>query len=388
MKIALLRGPYLRPNGVVPWEEFHNSTEHTVIGFESNPSRFNTSDLDFPVRQLDWPDGSLDALGNQHVISKALRKFHLPSGYLRGVRKLVDEFDIIHSSENFNIFSYQAARATRNTDTRFVFAQGENIPYPIFQRNPLLWRMKKYVNDCADGMTATTPKGKRALIHEGVSPSKVTVIPNSVNTEMFRPSKPNPQSQSGLSKPPGEMTILFVHGLSEQKGIPYLLEAYKQVRNAHTNIGLLLLGENLLGDKHKKYIEYIHSDPGISWQKHVPYQRMPDIYNMCDIFVLPSVTMVNNQEQFGMAALEAMSCELPTIVSDVGGLPYVAESNETSIVVEERDSKSLCSAIVRLMESAKLRERFGQSGRERANTKFNKETIARQLDEFYREISK
>jgi glycosyltransferase involved in cell wall biosynthesis len=121
----------------------------------------------------------------------------------------------------------------------------------------------------------------------------------------------------------------------------------------------------------------------IEWERHIPYKRMPEVYNRSDIFVLPSVTMTNNQEQFGMAALEAMACEIPTIVTDVGGLPYVADSNSTSFVVEERNSGELRSAMEKLVESPELREQFGQAGRQRAESKFDKRAIARTLDNFY-----
>lgn len=383
MRIALVRGPYLRPSGVVPWELLAKRDGFEIVAFESDPPRFDTSSLDLPVRQLPWPDGKLTLFGHDNAVSKGLRRLRCPSGWLRGVTNLVSEFDVIHTSENFNLFSYQAARATRGTDTQFAFAAGENIPYPPFQRNPLLWRMKRIVNDLADGITTTTPIAKRALIHELVDHEKISVVPNCIDTDRFAPRT---ATTTGLPFPDSiksTTNVLFVHGLREQKGVPNLLDAWRRLDINHEETRLLLLGENDLGPEKTAEVE---NTPSIHWVKHIPYSKMPTLYNCCEITVLPSVTMPNNEEQFGMGVLESMACGLATVVTDVGGLPYVTEAGKTSLVVPERDPSELTSALRRLLTDTDLRRRLGKNGRERAVTEFSKPTVTDRLQAFYEEL--
>lgn len=385
MKIALVRGSYLRPSGVVPWEVLHRDDNFDIVAFESNPPRFDTSSLEMPVRQLSWPDGKHELFGHEHAVSKGLRRIRFPSDYLRGVGRLVNEFDVIHTSENFNFFSYQAVRATKGTNTKFTFSAGENIPYPPFQRNPLLWRMKRSVNDAADGITTTTPLAKRALIHERTDHKKISVVPNCIDTEQFAPDE-NPDAQ-GLSLPDdfeSTTNVLFVHRLCEQKGVPDLIRAWESVNYDLTDCRLVLLGENALGDRQRRVVKETDS---IIWIEHVPYQRMPDLYNLCDVGVLPSVSMPNNEEQFGMAVLEAMSCGLPTVVTDVGGLPFVAQEGETSFVVPERMPSELAGALRKLLTDAELRERYGENGRDRACNRFSTARVTDELRGFYEELS-
>jgi glycosyltransferase involved in cell wall biosynthesis len=378
-KVALIAGPYLSPDSIKPWEHLHNNSEVDVTAFESKPSKFDTSTLSVPVEKLHWIDGKASLFGHEYFFAKALRKLRFPSNILTGIRKL-REYDVIHILENYHVFSLQAAIVARRSDTHLVMSAGENIPYPLYQRNPLQWWTKKFVNDSVDAVNTTTPKAKRALIHEGVDHEKISVIPNAVDTSKFEPIS-NPDI-SDLSLPDDiedSLNILFVHGLKEQKGVPYLLDAFEQIRTDF-DARLILLGEDRLSDERT---EMIRNSEDIIWRERIPYSEMPKVYNISDVSILPSVTMVNNQEQFGVAVLEAMACGLPTVVTDVGGLPYVVEAEETSRVIQERSVDQIVSALEELHESSRLRSRLGKNGRERVVAKFCKEVVADQLFEYY-----
>lgn len=379
MRIALVRGPYLRPNGVYAWERLDQVTNHDVVAFESDPARFDTTELDIPVRRLTWLDGRHDIFGYEQFFRRALSRFGLPSDYLAGIRQLADEFDIIHTSENFNAFSLQTALATRGTDTLFSFSAGENIPYPLRQRSPVMWKVKSYVNAQAAGATATTQLGKRALVHEGIKHDRVTVVPNCIKDDLFWPIEDVDPQDVGLPASYDETTnVLFVHGLTEQKGVPYLLDAFRGIDD--DDVRLVLVGSNDLSREQTRTIE---DDEHITWLERIPYEDMPLLYNACDVFVLPSVTMTNNEEQFGMAAIEAMACELPTIVTNVGGLPFVVDEGRTSLVVSERSSEELRDALVTLLNDADRRDRMGSAGREHVIDAFHPDTVASILARFY-----
>lgn len=386
MRIALVRGPYLRPNGVYAWEHLDRTTSHEVVAFESDPARFDTDDLDLQVRSLPWVDGRHDVFGYERFFRRALSRFGLPSDYLRGIRGLVDEFDVVHTSENFNAFSLQAALATRRTETAFAFSAGENIPYPLRQRSPITWRVKSFVNRSAVAMTTTTRLGKRALIHEGVPHERVTVVPNCISGDRFRPLDDVDPSDVGLAENHAETSsILFVHGLTEQKGVPYLLDAFRDIDDAVADeeVQLVLVGENALSAERTRTIE---NHERITWLERVPHEDMALLYNACDVFVLPSVTTTNNEEQFGMAAVEAMACGLPTVVTDVGGLPFVVDEGRTSLVVPERSSADLREALVTLLSDEDLRARLGAAGREHVLDAFDPDVVAKTLDGFYERI--
>lgn len=383
-RIALIKGPNLRDDGnVLVWEHLNRTSEYDVVAFASDPPKYDASGIDLPVRQLPWPEGRYNLLGYEHFFSRAIAKARFPSDFLRGIKPLIAEFDVLHTNENFNGFSIQAAFATRKSDTAFTFTAGENIPYPRFQHNPLLWKLKQMVNNAADGITTTTQVGKRALIHEGVPHEKIKVVPNTVALNSFQPGIQDPPSELGLPDTVHEETvILFVHKLCEQKGTPYLLDAFEELSSTYDGIRLILTGKNYLDTTATR----INKHNQITWLEWVPREKMPSIYGLSDVFVLPSVTMTNNEEQFGMGLLEAMACGLPAVITDVGGLPYVANPGETAIEVQERSSNELVCALEKLITDPDLRADLGAAGQKRATNEFAPNRVASRLKVFYDEV--
>lgn len=380
MDIALIRGPYLRPNFASPWEHLHrHHDEFEVTAFESDPPRFDTSDLQLPVERLTWLDGQLNAFGYDHVIDKGLAHLGLPHTALRGIQRLAREYDVLHTSENFTFFSLQAALAARRHDATFVFSAGENIPH--FPGKSLTWQVKKLVNRIAAGATTTTQFGKRALIHEGVDHSDVTVVPNAMDFEHFDTGAARAADVDLPDEFDDTFNVLFVHKLCEQKGVEYLLDAVDDLAADLPELRLIVVGSNQFDDNY--YDRRIATPDYVHHVEYIENERISALYNLSDVFTLPSVTMEWNQEQFGMAVLEAMACGVPSIVTNVGGLPHVASAGETSLVVDERDGDALSSAIERLYTEDALRQQLGEESYRYVRERFTPKRVAESLHEFY-----
>lgn len=391
-KVAFIGGPFMSPYGKRSWEHLHKESRYDVVAFESDPARFDMSELDIPVRQLKWIDGYFELFGYEHVISRAAEKYlHLPTDYLLGVSNLVNEFDIIHTVENFTLFSLRAAIACRGTDTAFTFVANENIPYPPQQRNPFTRMVKRCVNVRADGITAVAPPSARALIHESVSAEMISIVPYDVDTDQFRPIDDVDPTRFDLSPELSDTTnILFVHELAKRKGVKHIVEAFERIDESFPNARLLLLGaDNLIDsfspDVGRQIRKRIDRNDAIHWIPSVDHNAMPHLYSLADVFTLPSVTTPTWEEQFGIAALEAMAAGLPTVVSDSGALSDVAAEGETSLVVPERSSSDLSTAFERLLSDSSLRQSFGEAGRRRAEEKFDPATVAQRRAAFFDE---
>lgn len=380
MKVALVRGPFLRASGVRPWERLHtHSDDFDITAFVSDPSRHDTSSLEMPVESLPWYDGKLSISGHEHFFFDALSKFKLPRAVLGGIRKLADEYDVVHTSENFNLFSLQAARACSKREAFFTFTAGENIPfYPHSLPTSL---HKSYVNGHADGATATTIEGKRALIHEGVPHTDIDVIPNALDLSTFEPRQVGAAEVGLPDDLDDSFTLLFVHRLCEQKGTPYLVKAFERFQREVSDASLILVGADELDDESVR--QHIDDNPDVYHLSHVPHDQIGDLYNFSDLFVLPSVTLWYNEEQFGMALIEAMACETPSVVTNVGGLPHVAQHRETSLVVDERSVSVLYEAFVTLYNDTDLRESLARSARRYAEEHYAPSVVADVLSSFY-----
>ena len=85
-------------------------------------------------------------------------------------------------------------------------------------------------------------------------------------------------------------------------------------------------------------------DQRIKLSGRLGYELLPAVYSACDVLVFPSTT-----DTFGMAVLEAQSCGIPAIVTNIGGPKEIIENNRTGIVVEKLDGKMWANAINNLI---------------------------------------
>jgi N-acetyl-alpha-D-glucosaminyl L-malate synthase BshA len=109
--------------------------------------------------------------------------------------------------------------------------------------------------------------------------------------------------------------------------------------------------------------------------------RIVDYLSACDVLLLPS-----DQESFGLAALEAMACEVPVIASRVGGLPEVVTDGETGYLNPVGDIDEMAADAARLLTDDKFRREMGQRARESAISRYRTDVVIPQYIDFYEHI--
>lgn len=158
------------------------------------------------------------------------------------------------------------------------------------------------------------------------------------------------------------LTLCFTGRIRPVKGIGFLLDAL-QALPADLNVRLLLVGR--LSDREVQARLESHEDPRVEYLG--VRTDIPDILRRTDLFIMPTIA----REGLARSVIEAMSQQLPCIVSDVGGLPELIIDGETGLVVPPSDSQALAQAIERLARDEGLRTRLGTAARDRIETVFN-----------------
>jgi glycosyltransferase involved in cell wall biosynthesis len=102
-----------------------------------------------------------------------------------------------------------------------------------------------------------------------------------------------------------------------------------------------------------------------------------------DVLLLPS-----EQESFGLAALEAMACEVPVVASRVGGVPEVVTDGETGFLSDVGDTDKMADDAARLLSDEELRRQMGARARESALGRYNTDKVIPLYIEFYEKILK
>ncbi|MFA5947606.1 MAG: glycosyltransferase family 4 protein [Candidatus Gracilibacteria bacterium] len=175
------------------------------------------------------------------------------------------------------------------------------------------------------------------------------------------------------------LIITTIAELHERKGINYLISAMPEVIEKFKNIKLVIIGDGGEKEHLKKLAEKLGISSNVTFlgkQSGIPF-----LLKSSNIFVLPSI-----REGFGLVNLEAMITPLPIIASKVGGIPDIIENNKTGILVEPKDTKGLSEALIKLISSKTLREKYSIAGFERATKTFTAKKMAEEYEKIYEKM--
>lgn len=187
-----------------------------------------------------------------------------------------------------------------------------------------------------------------------------------------------PADLSQFDIPDDAFVIGCVANMRPRKGVSVLVDAFSRLP-ADMPIYLLLVGNM----DSKRLDGTIAASANSTRIKKAGFQRAaPAIIAACDVSVLPTL----RREGLPKTVIEAMACEVASIVTDVGGSAELIEDTVSGLVVPPGDAAALAAAIERLYTDDDLRGRLGKAARRRIETSFNTErTVAKTLA-LYREL--
>jgi hypothetical protein len=239
-------------------------------------------------------------------------------------------------------------------ERRVMEVEAETAPdfFPIYLGNgkvdpgEMAWLHERRLRDIelADRILVPSEHIAGELVRHGTPRDRIAVVPYAADTRRFVP-------RSGKVHGPS-CTFIFAGGITQRKGIKYLLEAWRQARRPGWR--LQLLGA-------------LPADPGplfpyldeVEWLGRVPHAEVPERMAAADVFVFPSLF-----EGSAVVTYEAMACGLPCIVTAEAG--SVTRHGRDGLIVPARDPLALASAIERLGSDAALRAACSASARTQA----------------------
>ena len=214
----------------------------------------------------------------------------------------------------------------------------------------------------------------------GYRSDKAVVIPTGLDTERFSPSaeaRAGVRSELGVEK--NTVLIGLVARYHPMKDHANFLRAAALLLNEHPDVRFVLSGSGV--DKTNETLTGLIRDLGIGERVHLLgyYPDVPRLTAALDIASLSSYS-----EGSPTTVVEAMSCGVPCVVTDVGGTASIV--GETGRVVPPRNSRALCAAWSELVEMGPaLRRELGLQARRRIKGHFSIEGIARRYERVYEE---
>lgn len=197
---------------------------------------------------------------------------------------------------------------------------------------------------------------KAHIVNLGIDENKIDVVPNGVDTEIFRPAGKE-YARNVLNLPHEKNIVLFIGALRKIKGVDYLIEAAKSF--VDTNTELYMVGrDDGLRKSLEKRAEELKISGSIKFTGPVNHEDIPLWISAADMLVLPSLS-----EGRPNVVLEALSCEVPVVATDVGGIPELMIEGETGYLVPSKNPLQLSEKINKLLENESRREKMGKFGR-------------------------
>ncbi len=208
---------------------------------------------------------------------------------------------------------------------------------------------------------------------------EVLVTPFGIDMEKF---KPQPVKSLFADT---DIVIGTIKVLDEVYGIDYLIKAFKILKDKYPGLPLklLIVGKGLEAENLKKLSVDLGVDTDCVFTGFVNHSLVPAYHNMICISCF-----LSNSESFGVAVLEASSCEKPVVVSNVGGLPEVVEEGVTGFIVPPRDEVAAAVAIEKLISDPELRETFGKNGREKVSRLYDWDKNLEEIIQIYNAVLK
>jgi len=255
-----------------------------------------------------------------------------------------------------------------------------NIPYSVTAHasdiyvSPVLLREKlagsKFVATCTGYNRNYLAQFGRELFNH-----KLLCIYHGLELERY----PNEQRAN-----PGYPIILSVGQLQERKGLGYLVEACRILRDQGIQFECRIIGEGPMRPALEDQIRQFGLENFVRLLGALPHEEVIAQYQQATVFTLPAVLGKDgDRDGIPNVILEALSMELPVVSTLHSGIPEVVEEGVSGLLVPPENASALASALERVICDPEMRNAFGKAGRQIVADRFNPEKNVRRLLEAF-----
>jgi N-acetyl-alpha-D-glucosaminyl L-malate synthase BshA len=321
------------------------------------------------------------------VETPAYPLFREPQYLLSLANKIVqvvrhEQLDIVHAH-------YAVPHATAAYLARQILAATGSCPVPSVITTlhgtdiTLLGSDRSYSETVAfcieqsDGVTAVSESLRADTCRELAVTTDIRVIPNFLNCAVHHRVEASSVRARLIGDKAAKIAI-HVSNFRPVKRVDAVMEVFDRIcrtLSAH----LLMVGDGPELDAASR----LASERGLEDRVHFlgEQDQVLPLLSIADVFLLPSA-----QESFGLAALEAMACEVPVVASNVGGLPEVIDHGRNGFLHPPEDLDGMARSALALLTDPILHRRVAAAALEKVSTKFCEEKIVPLYEAYYEEI--
>ena len=214
------------------------------------------------------------------------------------------------------------------------------------------------------------------IIRLGADSRKIFIASNSIDNKLFidalnkcHSQRDSLRSKFGLEN---KVVILYVGRIVPEKGLTFLLDAFKKLKSENNAIAFVLIGYGELQGKLQKICKTENISDVLFLGTVTDYKEIVRYYDASDIFVLPTL-----EDVWGFVINEAMVCGLPVVSTYASQAACeMVNVGENGYLVEKGNSKELYKVLKTLIFNAELRKQMGKNSTKIVNKQFSVKSMA------------
>jgi N-acetyl-alpha-D-glucosaminyl L-malate synthase BshA len=236
----------------------------------------------------------------------------------------------------------------------------------------------RYAIDESNGVTAISDYLRRMTVETFATTRPIEVISNFVNCDIYVRDPETSETVRAQYAEPGEAVLVHLSNFRPVKRIQDVIRIFAGVVR-EIPAKLLMVGDG----PERSSAEWLAKSLKISDRVHFlgKHDQVNQLLPAADLMLMPS-----EMESFGLAALEAMACEVPTIGTDVGGVPELIQNGVTGLLFPVGDVDSMAEAAVGLLKDRARLKEMARAGRQQAQRTYCASRVIPKYEEFYESI--
>ena len=333
-----------------------------------NPSRLGRFDENVYLHKVETGEYPLFQHFNPYTLSLAVKIREVAEQY--GLDLVHVHYAIPHAASAFLAKEMLKPKHLKTVTT----LHGTDIT--LVGVMPSFYAITRFIISAGDAITSVSEFLRKQTIEEFKIEKRIDVINNFVDSAEFQP-KIDLAIRKRLA-PNGERLVFHVSNFRKVKNLPVVVQVFHEVKK-EVPARLVLVGDGPELEAVERQVAQLGIRDDVIFMGDREF--IADVLPAGDVFLLPS-----KHESFGLAALEAMSCGVPVVGSDVGGLHEVIVDGVTGFLCDPQDIGCMKHLVLHLLRNEEFRKSIGDNARARAVQNFSRERVVKEYLEMYHRV--
>jgi len=220
-----------------------------------------------------------------------------------------------------------------------------------------------------DNVICISQATKEECMHRGISKDKLSIVPNGISDDFFIENKDVDQLKEMLANElninlTDKKIILSVGRLVERKGLHWFIEnVIPKIKKQRQDFVYLIVGDGTFKEKIRESIKENNLKDCVYMVGKVDDACLKTLYNAADVFVMPNIPVKGDMEGFGIVLLEAASCGISIVASNIEGIKDAIKDGKNGFLIEVFNFGRFVEVINKLLDNNEKKQKNGTNVR-------------------------